>query len=160
MESARRATSADLGRLVELLHIAYDTTPEHRGGWLYGHPFRFSAPLERIERLLVSPEHCVLSGLLDDYVVGFAIARVERSEAFSDGPMGVVEELYVEPLARGVGVGESLLDLIVEWCRSQHCVGIDIPALPGDRSAKNMCERSGFTARLLVMHRPLKNTSG
>ena len=40
-------------------------------------------------------------------------------------------------VARSVGVGESIADLIISFCVGAECVGIDAYALPGARTAKN-----------------------
>jgi len=61
----------------------------------------------------------------------------------------------VEPEAREVGVGEAMADALVAHCDDRRCIGIDAPALPGHRAAKNFFEAHGFTARALVMHRRL-----
>ena len=47
------------------------------------------------------------------------------------------------------------MDLLLEWCRSRGCVGIDAVALPGDRHTKNFFETFGLTARAIVVHRNL-----
>jgi GNAT superfamily N-acetyltransferase len=65
----------------------------------------------------------------------------------------VIEEIYVQPEARAVGVGELLVERLVAFCVEAGCSGVDAAALPGHRQAKNFFERAGFTARLLVMHR-------
>ena len=71
--------------------------------------------------------------------------------------LGVIEEIYVETEARAVGVGELLVERLVAFCVDAGCVGVDAAALPGHRQAKNFFERAGFTARLLVMHKPQKS---
>jgi GNAT superfamily N-acetyltransferase len=92
-------------------------------------------------------------GTLAEEIVGYAAARVET--LFDGRPLGVVEDLYVEPEARAVGVGESLVNVVLAWSSQRECVGVDAHALPGSRATKNFFEESGFTARLLVMHRAL-----
>jgi ribosomal protein S18 acetylase RimI-like enzyme len=92
-------------------------------------------------------------GGIDDVVLGFAAVRVEL---LRDGArLGVLTDLFVEPEARSVGVGEALVDLVVDFCADRGCTGIDATALPGHRAAKNFFEAHGFTARSLVMHRAL-----
>jgi len=86
-------------------------------------------------------------------VVGYALVGVEE---LRDGTrLAVVGELGVEPEARAVGVGEALLTEILAWADAAGCVGVDAPALPGHRQAKNFFEAHGFTARVLTMHRTL-----
>ena len=92
-------------------------------------------------------------GLYDDVIVGFAACSLASLE---DGRrLTVLDELFVEPDARSVGVGEALVDTVTAWATERGSVGIDATALPGDRSSKNFYETMGFTARLLVMHRPV-----
>ena len=72
-----------------------------------------------------------------------------------ESSLGIVDACYVEPEARGVGVGRALLDDLVAWFASSGCRGVDVTALPGDRATKNFLEGAGFKARLLTMHRTL-----
>jgi ribosomal protein S18 acetylase RimI-like enzyme len=93
----------------------------------------------------------VMVGTTDDALVGYGVARYETLRDASR--LGVIDELYVEPDARGVGVGELLIERLFTFCLDAGCIGVDATALPGDRQAKNFFERAGFTARSLVMHR-------
>ena len=71
------------------------------------------------------------------------------------GPHGrEVRRLYVEEGARSVGVGEAMIAELVAFASRAGCIGVDALALPGARAAKNFFEESGFTARIIVMHRP------
>ena len=85
----------------------------------------------------------------------FVPIRRETLDISFDEAVSKTRDLFVESEARSVGVGESIADLIVAFCTAAKCVGIDAYALPGARTAKNFFERSGFTARALVMHHKL-----
>ena len=154
MESARPATAADLARLVELAYAMRGELGEERGGPLWATREARPEPLDRaLGALLDRDDAAVLAGTYDDVIVGFGTAHVE---VLRDGSrLGVVDEIYVEPEARAVGVGETLVQRLVDFCRAAGCAGVDATALPGDREAKNFFERAGFSARLLVMHRSL-----
>lgn len=89
-------------------------------------------------------------GTIDDVVVGLATVSVE--ELLDGSRLGVIRELGVLLGARGVGVGEAMLDEVLAFCRRERCRGIDSYALPGTRETKNFFETFGFTARLLVVH--------
>jgi GNAT superfamily N-acetyltransferase len=92
-------------------------------------------------------------GVIDDAVMGYASVGLDT---LADGKLlGVVTAIFVEPGARGVAVGEAMLDAVIEWCTAKGCVGIDAHALPGNRDTKNFFETFGLTARLLVVHRKL-----
>jgi len=137
--------------LVEALRS--ELTPM-RGGRIWAvREARSGPPAEAYGALLTHPSTCVVVGTLDDVVVGFGVASVEP---LSDGgKLGVVSELFVDPEARAVGVGEAMLEALVAYCTRQGCVGVDAFALPGHRAAKNFFEESGFTARAIVMHHAL-----
>jgi GNAT superfamily N-acetyltransferase len=102
---------------------------------------------------LGQPERIVLAGTIDEVVVGFASAGV--IELRDGSRLAVIGDLFVELGARQVGVGEAMMDLLLDWSRDQGCAGLDATALPGNRHTKNFFETNGFTARLLVMYRSL-----
>jgi GNAT superfamily N-acetyltransferase len=157
VESARPATEADLARLVELAHAMRVELGEERGGPLWATREARAEPLDAafvaLVALVARDDAALLVGTYDDVVVGFGAAHVE---VLRDGSrLGVVDEIYVEPEARAVGVGELLVEQLVDFCRAAGCAGVDATALPGHRQAKNFFERAGFSARLLVMHKSL-----
>lgn len=154
MESVRRADDGDLARICELARHARAELADQRGGVLLREREARAEPVEAALRELVgSPDGAVFAGLLDDAVVGYALVHVEP---LGDGrALAVCDELYVEPDARTVAVGESLAAAVVAFARARGCIGVDAYALPGNRATKNFFEAHGFRARLLVMHRPL-----
>lgn len=157
MEAARPATEDDVLRVLELTHELRAELADHRGGnlWHRTHdPIEHTAP--GLRSLLGYPEDCLLVGCIDDSVVGYLIAR---AHTLADGSrLAKITELYVEPGAREVAVGEALVNAALAWATEHGCVGMDATALPGDRAAKNFFETNGFVARSLTMHRSLVPT--
>jgi GNAT superfamily N-acetyltransferase len=150
-ERARPAEGAELPVVVELGRQARDELRAFRGGALWEAREALAEPLaETYGRLHDAPTGRVVVGLLDDVILGFAVGEVER---LGDGRcLGRIHEVFVDEGARGIGLGEAILDELLTWFTGQGCVGIDAPALPGHRQAKNFFEAHGFVARLLVMH--------
>jgi GNAT superfamily N-acetyltransferase len=103
-----------------------------------------------LERLATDPRRTVVVGTIDGVVVGVLSARLDD---VGGSPLGVVDFCFVDPEARSVGVGAALLEAAVDWAARHGCRGIDVPALPGDRAAKQWLESAGFRARALIMHR-------
>jgi GNAT superfamily N-acetyltransferase len=151
MEAARLATAADLARIAELSGGAIDELRPQRGGSIWSRREARDGPLDVLPVGDSAP--IVLAGTIDDVVVGYAVARIEQLR--DGGLLALVDDLYVEPDARGVGVGEVLMDWLVAWATEAGCVGIDAMVLPGNRAAKNFFERFGLTARAIVVHRSL-----
>lgn len=93
-----------------------------------------------------------LVATLDDVVVGFATMRESR---VVDARVATVVRVYVTARARRIGVGDALINGAQSTAKSRGCTRIDALALPGDRDTKNLFERNGLTARLIVASRPL-----
>ncbi len=154
MERARLATRTDVARLAELARAAIAELAPTRGGAVWKAREARPEPLEQnLAAALADPCVRLLAGTIDDVIVGYAAVRIED---LRDGTrLGVVDDIYVEAEARGVGLGEAMMKDLVAWCIDQGCFGMDAMALPGHRSTKNFFEESGFTARQLVMHHSL-----
>ena len=79
-----------------------------------------------------------------------------RIEHLRDGSrLGVISDLFTLEGARGVSVGEEVMDALIAWAGEQGCFGVDSVALPGDRHTKNFFESFGLVARAIVVHRSL-----
>jgi GNAT superfamily N-acetyltransferase len=158
MEGARAATTADTERLVELARDGIAELSTQKGGIVWQRHAARTEPLdEGLGADLADPATQVLVGTLDDAVVGYAVTSVE---ALSDETrLAVVRDLYVEPEARGVGVGACLMDAVLAWATDQGCLGVDALALPGSRATKNFFESFGLVARAIVVHRDLGGAS-
>ncbi len=159
MESARPASREDLPRLAELAEQAVTELAPTKGGRVWSRREARAAPyIESLRADLGAPDHCVLVGEILGAVVGYAVVHAEPlREGFV---LGVIDDLYVEPEAREVGVGEALMEQIETWCRGQGCTGIDGLALPGNRETKNFFETFGLVARAIVVHRTLESDGG
>lgn len=154
-EAARPATGEDVPRLAQLVAEAVAEQAEGRGGRIWSARETRALPADAsLAALVADPDALVLAGTIDGTVVGYAVTVTEQLR--TGDRLGVVTDVYVEEGARGVGVGEALLDQVVAWCEAAGCIGIDALALPGNRSTKNFFESFGFTARAIVVHRRLR----
>ena len=143
-----------MNTLVELYRAFRDALVSERGGSVHLLKEGFAEPLEEHFAAIIDDlEQLVLLGTLDAVPVGLAIARL--AEMPDSSTVASVEALYVDPAAREVGVGEKLLEAIIDWATRRGATGVDVHVLPGMRAPKSFLEGSGFVARLLVMHRKL-----
>jgi GNAT superfamily N-acetyltransferase len=145
--ATRHATVDDLDDVDRLRGIARAETRAKKGGDL------FVAELDAAHDPAATPDapapaRTTLVTTIGEAVVGYA--TVSRT-----GAIGLVEELYCEPEARGVGVGHSLIDAATALASQWGCAYLDSTVLPGDRETKNFFEAHGMVSRLLRVSRPL-----
>jgi GNAT superfamily N-acetyltransferase len=153
-ESARPATPDDLPALVDLATAAIAEKRTQKGGELWARREQRRDPLDQsLAEALKADDALLLVGLIDDTVIGFGSAHLETLR--DGGVLGIVDEVYVDPGARAIGVGEVLMDELIAWCKTRGCFGVDSLALPGDRATKNFFESFGLVARAIVVHKRL-----
>ena len=158
--AARPANAGDVSAMAHVLEALQTELAPLRGGAVLlahqGRPMPIRPSLSDFVATTAGaqPSSAAIVGTIDDIVVGYATVTIET--LLDGSKLGVVGELGVLLEARGVGVGEAILDEIVTVCRGADCRGIDSYALPGTRETKNFFETFGFTARLLVVHTDLR----
>ena len=153
-EGTRPATDDDVARLVELADAAVAELRQGKGGEVWSRVSARHAPFEPdLLAQIDGTDHVVLVGTVDDVVMGYGVAT---TQVLDDGSrLGVVTDLYTDPGARELGIGEAMMDALVDWCRDRGCFGVDSLALPGDRHTKNFFESFGLVARAIIVHRSL-----
>jgi len=155
VEGVRPARADDLPRLAGLAREVIAELADQKGGIVWR---RHAARPEPVEEGLTAdlddPASLVLVGTIDDSIIGYAVTTIET--VADEGRLAVVRDLYVEPGARGVGVGAAMMDAVLTWAEERGCIGVDALALPGSRATKNFFEGFGLVARAIVVHRSLR----
>lgn len=149
MELAARRVSAgdqsELARLYALLAAEMtgldDLWPQTRG--IAGEPG--AGLLDRAG----DPDRIVLLGTIDAVPVGFCSAVAGAGDGT---PVGLIEFIFTEEPARGVGVGHEMLEAVLAELRERGNARFDVRVPPGHRAAKNFFEQHGFSARSITMH--------
>ena len=153
-EGCRPATEADLPRVAELAEQAVAELRAGRGGEVWSrHAARRPPYAGALAADLEAADRHVLVGTVDGTIMGYGVAAVELLD--DGGRLGVVTDLYTEPGARELGIGEITMQALLDWCAEQGCFGVDSLAMPGDRHTKNFFESFGLVARAIVVHRAL-----
>jgi len=143
--TVRPATVADVDQLELLEAEARAALVEQRGGrrWLETHrAHRHDDWLAAIAGSAVDVAE------IDEVVVGYLVI-----DTVSD--VARIEDVYVSPGAREVGFGDALIEAAVAKAGDAGCTSIEGEALPGDRETKNLYERAGITARLIIVAKQL-----
>lgn len=97
----------------------------------------------RVRRLLAQgATYAVLAGTPP---IGIALVTV-RPNVWYDGPVALLDELYVAPDHRGQAVGTAMIDAVRAEARARHAELIEINVDEGDTDARRFYERHGFTS--------------
>jgi len=138
----RNATAVDRNSIQELDRLAAQEGTSFRGNELLEETIgRFakrwpeSGSLERYLFFVVCEK---------DEIVGFSTLDFEAH------PRPLVSRIFVHPLARNLGAGALLLAYALSAAQERGATGIDALSLPGDRETKNLYERQGMKARLII----------
>lgn len=153
MEHARSATLDDLDAIAAIAGRIAADLPDKRGGPLFLRRESGGDASRRAEAQMASSQGFVIVGTYDDVPFGYAVVEIETLD--DGGLLARVDDLAVDEEARGSGIGEAMMNLVLDTARELGCFGIDSRALPGDRHTKNFFESFGLKARLLVVHKSL-----
>ena len=139
--SVRSANAEDTSALAALEQLCVQESESFRGST---HLLSAVPPVgHELENFQADPHHIVLVIESTDEICGFAQMEISDSVA-------MVRRVYVSVKARDLGAGATLIDELRAYARLKGCTRIDAYALPGDRLTKNLFERAGMKARLLI----------
>jgi GNAT superfamily N-acetyltransferase len=96
----------------------------------------------RLRTLLAGSD--VIAFLAGDPAVGVVLLTL-RPNVWYDGPVALVDELYVAPEARGRGLGSALLVAAESFIRERGGRLIEIAVDGADTDAHRFYERRGYT---------------
>jgi GNAT superfamily N-acetyltransferase len=96
----------------------------------------------RLRRLLAGTD--VIAVLAGDPVVAVALLTL-RPNVWYDGPVGLLDELYVAPEVRGGGIGSALLAAVESITRERGGQLVEIAVDGADTDARRFYERHGYT---------------
>ena len=78
----------------------------------------------------------------DDY--SLVVKAVRKKAENGTGIMGLFDELYIDDMARGAGLGQNLLDETMKWMKEQGINRVKLHAYSWNDNAKRLYERNGF----------------
>lgn len=81
-------------------------------------------------------------------LIGYAIGEIYEEELTSDngtGKIGLFDELYLNEKARGHGLGQRLLDKMIEWFRQNDIDRVKLHAYSWNEHAKEIYRKNGFS---------------
>ena len=76
--------------------------------------------------------------------MGVAVVTL-RTNVWFDGPVALLDELYVAPEFRGQGIGSAMIAALLAKAREEGWELVDINVDECDEGARRFYERHGFT---------------
>lgn len=151
--TCKPATRDDVEELVRLYRLLEDEMTALSRQW----PMADGLP-EPVEtsfkEKLSDPEALILIGGIDEVPLGFLLAETIPLLPQAGGRRAAtIRLIFTQPEARGVGLGEVMMELALRTLEDRGVDFFDAVVPPGHRDAKNFFEASGFSARSIVMHR-------
>jgi len=89
----------------------------------------------------------ILIAELEGKPVGYALGRIFEEDKSTDngaGRIGLLDELFLDDTARGLGLGQKLIDEIIVWMKEKKINRIKLHAYSWNNNAKRLYERNGF----------------
>lgn len=89
----------------------------------------------------------ILIAELEGNPVGYALGRIFEANTTSDngtGRMGLIDELFLDNSARGLGLGQKLIDEIIYWMKEKKINRVKLHAYSWNNNAKRLYEKNGF----------------
>jgi GNAT superfamily N-acetyltransferase len=103
----------------------------------------FDVLLPRFRRLIVDPTAFVLLAGERQDPAGYAVVTL-RPTVYTDGPLAVLDELYVRPARRSEGIGTALLTSAIDEVLRRGGAEMHINVDEVDTDARRFYERHGF----------------
>lgn len=135
MLEIRPCRPEDFESVVALLHQLWPDKP-------------LDAPaLRRIyDRALTSDRQIYLCVVCDQQVAGFGSLTI-KSNLWSESFVAFVDEMVVDAVHRGRGIGTLLLDQLTAWARERGCNRIELDSAFHRKEAHAFYEKRGFQSR-------------
>jgi ribosomal protein S18 acetylase RimI-like enzyme len=129
----------------EVVRMSLALVEEHRRA--YGSDVVAGRRTERHVRRTVTSHArrgAVLVALAGGRIVGFVLVSSARFAMPTSTPTGSITDIYVEPDARGRGVGSRLLGAGLDWLRARGYRRVLLNVSAGN-PARRLYERAGFS---------------
>ncbi len=86
---------------------------------------------------------------MNHQMIGFSLGRIKRVPPHRGGVLvGEISDIWVEPQARKLGVGEHLTQLAVDWLMGQNVHSVEAQILDGNAPSWKLFGKLGFQSEL------------
>ena len=104
------------------------------------------AGLEEMAGALIGGEGAIFAARTDgEPIAGFATC-VTKWSMLRGARVAILDDLFVDPSARGAGVADRLIEACAEWARTRDAVALEWQTALDNERAKAVYDRVGATA--------------
>lgn len=89
----------------------------------------------------------------DEAIVGFVMYHVETGLYEQDATRGIIDNVYVEPAARGRGIGSTLLEAAETALIDDGVDVLSLSVLADNEAARRLYARHGYTPHRVELER-------
>ena len=148
MFNVREGLPSDVESLRALEDLAFESLSNFRGLSQF---LEMSPPIgdEWID-IVTESKYRILVGVSDSGIHGYLLVEI-----FSSLHKAMIKQVFVDSLARHLGLGAMLIEHCEKIARESECTVLEGLALPGDRDMKNLFERASMSAQLLIVGKNL-----
>ena len=152
-ETARLADLEDEQYFTDLFTTARIETSSSKGFELWNQLESVgNTPESTFKEFTADTQKAIVIGEYEHYPLGYMLIELLTID---DKSATNIHEVFVDPDARGVGIGEVIMDFTIDWSRANGSALIMGRTFPGDRATKNFFERFRITARLIEVSKEL-----
>ena len=147
----RLATTNDIPRLLELLHLVNMVHYERRPDIFKPHTTKYNA--EQLQDLLMQPDKAIFV-YEDEGVQGYAFVQMEDVHddiLLQDMRTLYIDDICVDEQARGKHVGKQLFDHVRTYAEKLGCGAITLNVWEGNNAAMAFYRKLGMSVRKTCM---------
>jgi len=117
-------------------------------------PLELDALRRTFDRSLASDRQIYICAVSGQQAVGFGSMTI-KSNLWSAGFVGYVDEMVIDGAHRGRGIGTQILDHLVSTARDLGCSRVELDSAFHRKSAHAFYEQRGFQSRAYLYSKPL-----
>jgi GNAT superfamily N-acetyltransferase len=123
------------------------------------YPFEAEAVAPALAQVVADPAHAAFAAEEDGDVVGFVNANF-RPQLHHLAPVGTIDELVVDASSRDRGIGERLVEAVLEEARRRGADVVEVMTHERRERARAFYRRCGFEATSIKLVHPLGAEGG
>ena len=100
----------------------------------------------------------VVLALVEDSIVGYLAGSIYSDGTYSyyEGTTAELDNMYIEPSCRSMGIGSMLIDSFEQWCKTKGASRIMVTASSKNALAQCFYKKNGFSDINVTLKKELK----